>query len=117
MISTEIFKTRDEAMLYEMAASEKKKISFPIIDETSDSYFEKYEPSDYARETGYDTIPQFITELRNLVDEKVISDDILKICAVSAFKRKPSGNSEKKSRPESYDNNSDLRIPDYVYTF
>ena len=83
----------------------------PIIDKTSESYWETYEETNNVREYSFDSIP----ELREILKEQLTEeyfDDIITVLSVATLKNKPidtgdSGNKDKKIS----------NIPEYVYVF
>lgn len=87
--------------------------SFETKLESQYSYFEPFDSKDDAVEYGFSKLEEFRKDLLQMWSDVPGRDEIALICAVAAFKDKPSF----EKSPASNGDTEDFTIPDFVYAF
>ena len=102
---------RDETRLKEAVNGTAREYDFPRIQKDTESYYVDHDNSENIMEYDFRTVPEMKRMMEKMCDNEMIPDEMKVICAVAAFKRKPT---EKEADVTAAERR--VRIPDFVYT-
>jgi len=110
---------KEKKMLYEWGIRNHSFDCFLAQDKTVDSYFidRENKQSSYIKGYGFETLPEFLKELDALWGDNEMMTEIRKIVGIAAIKNKPSRTMQKKSEGGKRQNDTEDKLPTFIYNF